>query len=433
MLNHLGRFATVLLTHDFCPWANRWVHWTKHPYAILGLATVVALACALFVKPVSAVACGAALLILLLGHLWPGITIRGLTGELRFQHLRATEGDNVQARFRIVNRWPWPVWGITIEGGNGVDESVALARVAGWSAIEFDRVYVPQCRGEFPQVPLRLTTGFPFGLRYASRPVIAEDLLLVWPKIIPLETLLDAAETRPSEDQFSEIRLGDSGDLAGTRLFRSGDSLRRVHWAQTARLGKMIVCERQASTQSAIRVVFDSNPLLHRGAGGDSTMEWSIRIAASVCSAYHRENAQVECCFGHETIPISAGVQGWRRFLDRLARWKPCEGQHEGRADHAHGCEHEHPENHCQRIHHRNCGVFQLTITTDLGLSHRTEHRHVHGDHRLVLLRTAAFGEACDLCGAEHQPPGRAAIVIDSAVDIANNFRRQWRQACHAG
>lgn len=179
-----------------------------------------------------------------------------------------------------------------------------LARVAGWATTEFEWSFIPRCRGEYPSQPPRLVTGFPFGLRHASRPVTVEQPLLVWPQIVPLETLLDAAETRPSDDFCSDHRVGDSGDMTGTRPFRDGDSLRRVHWAQTARHGRMIVCERQAPAQSAIRVEFDSDQHLHRGSGGNSTLEWSIRLAASICAAYHRENAHVECCFGHEVIPI---------------------------------------------------------------------------------------------------------------------------------
>ena len=456
----LGQRLSRLLTYDFCPWANQWVYWMKRPIASLSFAAVAALTCAVFVKPLALVAFGAVVLVVLLGYLWPAIAVRGLTCRLRFQQRRITEGESAVALVTIINRWPWPVWGIAIEGGFGgkfsaADNSssnhgsVALARVPGWSTSEFQWEFVPICRGEYPLVPPTLVTGFPFGLRKASRPVTVQQTVLAWPRLIPLETLLDAAETRPSDDLFSDQRVGDSGDMSGTRLFRDGDSLRRVHWAQTARQGRMIVCERQAAAQSAIRVVFDSAPHLHRGISGEGTLEWSIRIAASVCAAYHRENASVECCFGHETIPLRSGSNGMKTFLDTLAKWKPCDNEHDphGRSvrhgdgsrsemsvvRHEAHCDHEHASHQCRRIHHRNCGVFQLTITTDLGLEHRTEHRHVHGDQRLIVLNTAAFAESCAICGEEHRPPNRLSIVLDRPDDVVSDFRRKWRQVCHAG
>ena len=96
-------------------------------------------------------------------------------------------------------------------------------------------------------------------------------------------------------------------------------------------------------------------------------------------------------------------------------------------------CEHEHASHLCRRIHHHNCGVFQLTITTDLGLEHRTEHRHVHGDQRLIVLKTEAFAESCAICGEEHRPPNRLSIVLDRPNEVVTDFRRKWRQVCHAG
>lgn len=441
-----GKGLSWLLEYDFCPWANRWVYWVKRPLASLTFAALAALACAVFVKPVALVALAATLLVAAMGYIWPSVSVRGLNGSLFFARSRVSENEPVTVRVRIVNRWPWPVWGIAIEEGfvrdtrdiSSEGASVALARVGGWSSAEFEWSFTPRCRGEYPFAPPRLVTGFPFGLRRAGRRLHVDQPLLVWPEIIPLETLLDAAETRPSDEHCSDHRSGESGDMTGTRPFRDGDSLRRVHWAQTARHGRLIVCERQAHAQSAVRVVFDSDPKVHRGAGRDDTLEWSIRIAASICAAYHRENAHVECCFGHEVLKIGHGSRGRQRFLDALARWTPCAAlpDHDHLAlhhGHGAGCEHEHAVHQCRRIHHRNCGVFQVTITTDIGLSHRTEHRHVHGDQRWIVLKAGAFAGTCDLCGAAHSAPSRQAVVLDQPQSVAADFHRKWRHICHAG
>lgn len=423
-------FSTMLaqiLTYDFCPWANRWLHWIKHPLAALGFAALAALACAIFVEQMAVVALAAIVLVGLIGLFWPSMSICGLSAEFGFRQERVEEGQAARVHVLLQNHLPWPVWGLTIQWSTTESLSMALAKVPGRSRMEFEWEIIPLLRGEYPQSSPRLETGFPFGLMSASRPIPVRQTLVVWPRIIPLDTLLDAAETRPSDEAFSDQRVGDSGDLTGTRLFRNGDSLRRVHWAQTARQGQMIVCERQMPVQSAVRVVFDSDPHIHRDGKDGGTLEWSIRIAASVCAAYHRENSQVECCFGHEIIPLSSGPRGLSKFLDALARWNACSSQH-GRA-----CDHEHSSHDCRRIHHRHCGAFQVTVTTDLGLAHRTEHRLVHGDQRLVILKTDAFGESCSICGESHSSPSHLAIVLSRADTIAADFKRQWRSVCHAG
>lgn len=422
-MRSLGSFAAWLLTHDFCPALNRWVYWVKKPVATLSLAFVAALACAVFVNAVAFISAAAILGVILLGYGWPSISMRGLTASLRFHDRRVSEGESTRATVTIRNTWPWPVWGIAITGDFGGEATVALARVAGWSLTEFSWEFTPGCRGEFPHAAVRMTTAFPFGLQEASRAVAVERKLLVWPEIVPLDTLLDAAETRPSDDHCSELRVGDSGDMAGTRPFRNGDSLRRVHWAQTARTGSMVVCERESPVLAAVRVVFDSDPATHDAAGPAGTLEWSIRIAASICAAYHRQNARVECCFGHETILVAPGPEGITRFLDRLARFRTCHHVEKN-------CDHEHAGHACRRIHHHNCGVFQVTITTARGLFQRTEHRHVHGDQFWIVLDPQPHPEGRD--GPSSSLPGRV-MRLEWRPDPREEFRRTWRSSCRAG
>ncbi|MFM7290235.1 MAG: hypothetical protein ACKO6B_03260, partial [Planctomycetia bacterium] len=153
------------------------------------------------------------------------------------------------------------------------------------------------------------------------------------------------------------------------------------------------------------------------------TLEWSIRIAASICAAYHRQNARVECCFGHETIPVVPGADGITRFLDRLARFRTCHHVEKN-------CDHEHAGHACRRIHHHNCGVFQVTITTARGLFQRTEHRHVHGDQFWIVLDPQQHPQEHD--GTPAGLPGRM-MRLEWRPDPREAFRRTWRSSCRAG
>ncbi len=416
----LGQWFSAALSRDMCPRAGEWVRRLEHPTVVLACCLVSSLALAAWVSPLAIVSFIAILSVLVLGYAWPTLSIRGLSARVEFREPRVREGQVLQATVAIRNAWPWPVWGIAVEGDVGGEVSVALAQVAGWSTTEFVWDIIAGHRGEYPRTPWRIVNGFPFGLRLAHRDVVVDKPVLVWPATIELDTLVDAAETRPADDMFSEIRIGDSGDMAGTRPFRHGDSLRRVHWAQTARLGEMVVCERESPVLSAVRVVFDSNPAVHDGDVKSGSLETSIRIAASICLAYHRHNAHVECCFGHESLRLATGAAGLRRFLDELARFVPC-------THHSHSCQHEHSPAACRRIHHHNCGVFQVTITTSRGLCERTEHRHVHGDQLWVVMASAGDDDAGCLT-----LPGKG-IWLDVAERSLEAFEHRWRALCHAG
>lgn len=412
------RVCVFCLNYDFCPWINRWVYWVKRPIACLLLAAATAMVCGIFVKSAAFIALGAVLLVILAGVFWPLLTIRGLSGSISFAEPRGREGESQIVIVRIHNQWPWSAWGFRVEGGFD-NHTVALACIPGWSSAQFNWQFIPSCRGEYPRLTPQLITGFPFGIRSAKREMTVIGSLIVWPKVYALTNLLDAAETRPSDSAISERRVGDFGDPMGSRFFQQGDSLRRMNWKQTARTGEMIVTERQAPAKTAIRVVFDTDPVVHWGQGPDSSFEWTIRIAASICAAYQRENAIVECCFSHTTCVIAPGTSGWQLFMDRLTRL-------ELQVDRGH-------HHVCRRIHHHHCGAFQVTVTTDQGLAHRIEHRHVHGDQRWIVLTKDEEAEGCQICGQAHRTFPPHSTRLRCHAELADEFRQKWRQICHAG
>ncbi len=425
--------------HDFCPSANRWFYWMKHPAAAIVFAAVVACAAGIFINPVAFVPGGALVATLVLGYFWPRLAMLRVSASLSFGRNRADESEAVTVHLTVVNRWPFPVWGLMLEGGfqsaedAAPDVALALARVGAWSTSEFSWEFVAGCRGEYPRRTPKLVTGFPFGLKKAGREVEVASKLLVRPRTFEIEELLDAAETRPNDDHWSDHRVGECGDMLGTRPFRPGDSLRRVHWAQTARYDRLIVCERQASASSSLEVDLDADPAAHCGHGRDSSWEWSIRIAASLCRAYHRQNARVVCHVGREEIVVPQGAAGFERFLDYLARLP----QHGAAAS----------ERVRGRKARRHTDGLRIAVTTDLGLVRYESAWTSRLDRRAVVLRASAFGvpttPANQIVACEDGtlrcecPPGRTQslaghLFIDDVRNLSNQFGTRWRRVCHA-
>jgi len=321
--NHLERAAGAL-QHDFCPWANRWVYWLKHPLVGLSAAAAVAAFVGLFVNPFLLLVAAMIVGMSVLGSIWPWLTIRGIDCEVRFERKRVREGRPVAATLQIENRWPWPLWGIALKKGFASDEfappAAALGRVPAWSKSEFAWEFVPQHRGVYPLEPPTIESAFPFGF-WTCRKAIECDRLIVWPTSSPLANLPDSAAVDSHDETLSDRRAGDFGDLLGTRRFRDGDSLRRVHWAQTARHGQLIFCERQAGAVAAIRIIAD----LSRDAfdGRQADLEAAIRVVASLCEYLPQQHALVECRLNGDLIRVGSNSSGLREILDRLAAVPP--------------------------------------------------------------------------------------------------------------
>ena len=419
-----SQFSYWVTSHNWCGFADPLVAAIKTPLGALVAAFIVVLMLGVAVGPSMLWAAGTIFFIGAVGTLWPALTIRGLRGELEFERRRVTEQEPVQTKLTLENRWPWPTWGIMCRRDLSEPKPAACGGLPAASKTTFTSLFTPMLRGVYPMQECLISTGFPFGIYSRSRPTQIRNTLIVWPRTVPLKSLLDSAETIPSEDRFTDARCGESGDVLGTRPFRNGDSLRRIHWPQTARTGTLVVCERQASATSAIRVVFDTDAAIHETINGENSLEWAIRIVASIAVAYQSKQASVECCFRDQCIKLGQGTNGIVRFLDQLSHFQSFKS---GTAlDSSHSLENEVTRNNKLRS---DCGVFQVRVTTPKGLQRGSENRSVQGDQLCIVLSNEPSDDSPFI---RHTKFGRT-IWIRQSDDPLLAFQYSWEKLCHVG
>ena len=80
---------------------------------------------------------------------------------------------------------------------------------------------------------------------------------------------------------------GQSNDIRATRPYAPGDDLRHVHWKTTARHNTLVVKEFERATERApALIVWDGAAYAQWSDGEDSTIEWGLRLAASLHRAF---------------------------------------------------------------------------------------------------------------------------------------------------
>lgn len=321
-----------LSTEDHCEWANRYVYWLKTPLGILSCCAFFALLCGLFVAPQAYLLLAVIAAVVVVGIAWPGIAVKGLRCRLVYTARRGREGKPTQAKLIVTNRWPWPVWGLAVDDpafalatqtqDSAGEATVALARINGWSRCTYKWTFVPPRRGVYPSQEVRIVTGFPFGLRRASRPVEVDRGLTAWPETFWLPPLEERNNRRDWGGELCESLVGSDGMRVGVRDYREGDNLRDVHWAKSARHERLIVSEREASVVDDYRVVVDVDPDHHAGVGSDSTLEWSLKIAASICESVIDKRGRVELWLGGERYAAGGRPEALEALLDGVARFE---------------------------------------------------------------------------------------------------------------
>lgn len=306
---------------DFCPDQNVWAYKLKEPLALLTIATALALFCGYVINPLAYVLGGMLAFVLAAGLAWPAIAIRGIAAEVDWGRSRATEGQTVGVTLRLRNRLPIPLAGLVAAGLEGVGDAKLPAlrpresRTIVWRA-------TTRRRGIFPMPSVspatddsdetegvQVRTAMPFGVWTARRPLDVSGRLIVHPLTTPLDGLVDLGEPRSGEERPTDRRAGTTGDLLGVRRFREGDSLRHVHWAQTARQRELIVCERQATIASAVRIGVDLPADAER-------LETVLRAAASVARRLIEGGMAVELALPDATLRCDGQMVA---LLDGLA------------------------------------------------------------------------------------------------------------------
>lgn len=324
----LSRYGHALGKHmteqEYFEWVNPYLYSLAKPLGILILIEIASILCGFFVAPQGFVVSASILSVIVVGCFWPWIGIRGVSCQLSFAVSRTEEGKPVEAELVVANRWPWPVWGLAIEGGfDHSDEEeraeVAISRIGGWSKGKYRWSFTPRMRGQYPHTCPELVTEFPFGLWKAKKPIEVLSKVIAWPMRFPLPELPLPAGAPSWVGQPSENAAGVIGHRTTVREYQSGDSMRQIHWAKTALYDKLISYEREGIAVMDATITLDAQPSIHPNRGPDSTLEWTFRIAASIGDALLRQGITLTLISPSSIYRSSSNGSNCSKMLDWLA------------------------------------------------------------------------------------------------------------------
>jgi uncharacterized protein (DUF58 family) len=325
--------------HDFCPGVNQYVYWLKRPIGWLLTAALASVLVGISIGPQGWVILSVVSAVILLGVAWPAIQMWGCAARLLVEAPRGMEGQGLRVTLQITNRLPFPLWGLMISqrflsepGTPSADDEpmAALARVPGWSITEFHWEHCPQHRGRFPHSGALLATGFPFGVWQSSRWIEVAKTCLIWPSVPQLVDSFAIQHLRAVGEQAYESRVGEEGDFLGLRSYRDGDSLKKIHWPQSARSGTLVVRESEKAVRQQLTVLVDVSDLFNqlRNAGVGTTTaavhemaEKRLRVALATTEALWSGGFSVRLQVGYQVWDTTGDRRNVQAFMDQMAEW----------------------------------------------------------------------------------------------------------------
>lgn len=201
---------------------------------------------------------------------------------------------------------------------------VALPALPAKGTVEVRVEVVPGRRGPLVLAGGMLARPDPFGLFRAWCRSAQPQTVLVLPRRHRLPPI-----RLPGQSQYQQggvamaAGIGEAEEFVALRDYRRGDSLRRVHWRTTARLGQPIVKEYQDEHLVRHALVLDT----FCEAADDGLFEEAVAVAASFACTIPDQDSLLDLLFvGPQTVCVTTGrgVGHAQQMLEVLAAARPC-------------------------------------------------------------------------------------------------------------
>ncbi len=235
-------------------------------------------------------------------RLWERYALTRIEYRRRLSSKRAFFGEELLLELEVANRKPLPLPWVEIDDEipeeitflkGKTTQSHKTARVhltsllsLGWYH-RVKRLYPIRCdqRGYFTFGPTRICSGDLFGFSRQEIEFSDIDRLIVYPRIVPLEQ-----PGIPSKQPLGDIRtkrhiFQDPVLTMGVRDYHFGDSLKRIHWKTTARIGKLQTKAFEPTTSVDMGIFLDVRTVQPPGWGlVAQSLELGVMAAASIAN-----------------------------------------------------------------------------------------------------------------------------------------------------
>lgn len=165
-------------------------------------------------------------------------------------------------------------------------------------------------RGVYWIGPFTLIGSDPLGLFKKYKIIYLSSKLTIYPRLLNIHYLPPFMKgvVTPRYGTRTSRRSGEYEEFYGIREYRQEDGLRKIHWPSSAKHNKLIVRHFEQSGIHAMTIILDLNRESNIGFGKDSTLEYAVKIAASLSKYFLDQGSVVQLlAYGDKPLISSLG------------------------------------------------------------------------------------------------------------------------------
>jgi len=151
-------------------------------------------------------------------------------------------------------------------------------------------------RGEYWVGPFTLIGADPLGLFKKIKIINISSKLTVYPEIFSIHVMPSFLKGMITPRYGSQTirKSGDYEEFYSIREYRQEDGLRKIHWPLSAKHNQLMVRHFEQSGSEQVTIALDLNKESNLGKGKETTLEYAIRISASLSKYFLDRGATVQ-------------------------------------------------------------------------------------------------------------------------------------------
>jgi len=165
-------------------------------------------------------------------------------------------------------------------------------------------------RGLFTFGPVELRYGDPFGLFPRTLRVPGSRSVVVYPVLRSVGALEALAPSTAGDEQPRGRVLDIPPNATTIREYVPTDSVKRIHWASSARLGRLMSRSFETREGGDAWIVLDLQASVHAGEAPDSTLEYAMSMAASLADAALRKGSAIGLVSNDSQLSMIEAARG---------------------------------------------------------------------------------------------------------------------------
>jgi uncharacterized protein (DUF58 family) len=233
-------------------------------------------------------------LLFVVAWVWPRVAIRGMTISRRLDPGTPTVGDSYEEVIEVRRQgWVPAPWVEVRDLSQIPDYQPGRVISVGGEVVKWKSRGVYRRRGWMTFGPTLLRVREPFGLFDQEMKLTQRTSILVYPRVRPIPDLLTASAQQVGSSPSLGAWADYPPETGGVRDYTTGDSFGRIHWALSARHGKLMSKTFEQPLTTDLWILLDLDRNVHSGEGEESTVEYAVSLAASMASQVHSRGRQV--------------------------------------------------------------------------------------------------------------------------------------------